>query len=71
MAKIIFVSDFQYNLGIMYISSVLKAHGHVSDLIFSNQRAENILQSIKEFQPDIIGFSVFTVNQDSTLNLAT
>ena len=72
MAKIMFVNDFEIqNLGIMYISSVLKTHGHVSDLIFSNQRAENILQSIKEFQPDIIGFSVFTVNQDSTLNLAT
>ena len=71
MAKIMFVSDFQYNLGIMYISSVLKAHGHVRDFILSTQCAENILQSIKEFHPDIIGFSVMTVDQNSTLNLAT
>jgi anaerobic magnesium-protoporphyrin IX monomethyl ester cyclase len=72
MAKIMFVNDWETeNLGIMYISSVLKAHGHVTDLILSNQCAENILQSIKEFHPDIIGFSVFTVNQNLTLNLAT
>jgi radical SAM superfamily enzyme YgiQ (UPF0313 family) len=72
MAKIMFVNDFGIqNLGIMYMSSVLKAHGHVTDLIFSNQSTENILQSIKEFHPDIIGFSVFTVNQNLTLNLAT
>jgi anaerobic magnesium-protoporphyrin IX monomethyl ester cyclase len=70
MAKIMFVSDFHYNLGIMHISSVLKAHGHVCDFILSTQRAEDILQSIKEFHPDIIGFSVMTVDQNSTLNLA-
>jgi radical SAM superfamily enzyme YgiQ (UPF0313 family) len=72
MAKIMFVNDFQYEiLGIMYMSSVLKAHGHVCDVIFSNRGAENILQSVKEFHPDIIGFSVMTVNQNSTLKLAT
>ena len=71
MAKIMFVNDFEWeNLGIMYISSVLKAHGHVCDLILSNQSAEKILQSIKEFHPDIIGFSVMTVDQNSTLKLA-
>ena len=71
MAKIMFVSDFQYNLGIMHLSSVLKAHGHVCDFILSTWRKENILQSIKEFNPDIIGFSVMTVHQNSTLKLAT
>jgi radical SAM superfamily enzyme YgiQ (UPF0313 family) len=71
MAKIMFVSEFHYNLGVMYISSVLKAHGHVCDFILSTQCAENTLQSIKEFHPDIIGFSVMTVNQNLTLNLAT
>ena len=55
----------------MYISSVLKAHGHSCDLILSNHSAENILKPIKEFHPDIIGFSVMTVNQNSTLKLAT
>jgi len=72
MAKIMFVNDLEVeNIGIMHISSVLKAHGHVCDLIFSNQGAENLLQSIKEFHPDIIGFSVMTINQNSTLKLAT
>jgi len=72
MAKIMFVSDHKWlNLGIRHISSVLKAHGHVCDLIFSNQSTENILQYIKEFDPDIIGFSVMTIHQNLTLNLAT
>jgi len=70
MVKIMFVSDYvRPNLGIMYISSVLKAHGHVCDLILSNQSAEKILQSIKEFHLDIIGFSVMTVNQNSTFDI--
>ncbi len=72
MAKIMFINDFVYeNLGIMYISSVLKAYGHVCDLIFSNQCEENMLQSINEFHPDIIGFSVMTCNQNLTLHLAS
>jgi hypothetical protein len=70
MAKIMFVSDYvRPNFGITYISSVLKSHGHVYDLILSNQSAEKILQSIKELHPDIIGFSVMTVNQDSTFDI--
>ena len=54
----------------MYLSAVLKSNGHVCDVAFFSKGQEKILSSVKEFQPDIIGFSLITVNQELVLTTA-
>lgn len=49
------------NLGVSYIASLLKENGHEPDIVVlrSNRKSLKIIdQYIKEFVPDIIGFSI-------------
>jgi len=74
MAKILFVQKKQMmqmeNIAIMQISSVLKLHGHICELITLNSMDGNIINSIKKYAPDIIGFSTMTVESAWTLEVS-
>lgn len=64
MARILFISDsiLNENLGIMYLSSYLKANGHDTQLFLLSEykRIERLLRSIRNINPELIGFSVMT-----------
>lgn len=64
MAKILFISDnfVDESLGIMYLSSYLKANGHDAalSLLVENKSNEDLLETIEKENPDLIGFSVMT-----------
>lgn len=48
-------------MGFMYISAALKQEGHTVDVFFDDQRNEDgFLAELKEFGPDIVGFSILT-----------
>jgi len=58
MAKIAFLqSEYEDKLGVLYLIAYLKAHGHYGE-IFIERRGW--FDEIKEFKPDIIGFSCVT-----------
>ncbi len=69
MAKILFISDNLLNegLGIMYLSSYVKAKGHAVDLTMLTDHAstESLLAYIRAAKPDIVGFSVMTPQVDA------
>ena len=57
-------------LGIAYLSSSLKAHGHTTDIIKTkNRNAEEIAREIYRDIPDIIAYSITTGSQDYYLEL--
>ncbi len=60
MAKIIFLQNipFEY-LGPMYISAVLKKHGHQCRLLILSEHKDYI-KKIAEYDPDLIAFSTMT-----------
>lgn len=64
MARILFISDNFINesLGIMYLSSFLKANGHDVrlTLLSEHRKIDSLLNFIKNTSPDLIGFSVMT-----------
>lgn len=62
MAKIAFVQNlaFEY-LGVMYISSILKIHGHqVETFIIDKRDDRKVFRKISQFSPDLVGFSCLT-----------
>ncbi len=59
MARIAFIQSLFFELaGIQSISAILKANGHAVDLFIGT--GENIIRELKEFKPDICGFSCLT-----------
>jgi len=48
-------------LGLMYISSSAKAHGHETDIALTTDDLE---KKVSQFKPDAIGYSVITGDQD-------
>uniref|UniRef100_UPI00404A64FB B12-binding domain-containing radical SAM protein n=1 Tax=Flavobacterium sp. TaxID=239 RepID=UPI00404A64FB len=62
MAKLLFLQNIDYEfLGPMYISSMLKNHGHECELVIG-QTIEDFKEKIEKFQPDLVGFSVMSGN---------
>lgn len=60
MAKLLFLQNIDYEfLGPMYISSMLKEHGHQCDLALG-QNMQDFEARIEEFKPDLVGFSVMS-----------
>lgn len=61
MARMAFVQNiaFEY-LGVMYISALLKRHGHVVDMFIANGNEEKTIDEIAAFKPDIVGFPCTT-----------
>ena len=64
MARIQFIVDYVVNesMGIMFLSSYLKANGHEVglSLLAAHKRVEGVLAEIEAFNPDLVGFSVMT-----------
>ena len=64
MARIQFIVDYAVNecMGIMYLSSYLKANGHQVELsmVSAHKRVEGVLGEIEAFNPDLVAFSVMT-----------
>jgi aryl carrier-like protein len=64
MARILFVSDHLANegLGIMSLSSHLKAHGHDVDLtlLTDHPSLEAVVEHVAAARPDVVGFSMMT-----------
>jgi radical SAM superfamily enzyme YgiQ (UPF0313 family) len=56
-------------LGIMSISAVLKRAGHTVDLLIPNLEG-NLFKKVREFAPEIIGFSVTTGSEDYYLEIS-
>lgn len=58
--KIAFLQEtVNQNVGVMYLSSVLKAKGHRVEL-FIESLEPDFLQAVKQIRPNVIGFSVIT-----------
>jgi hypothetical protein len=64
MARILFISDNILNegLGIMYLSSYLKANGHDVDLTLLQdyKRFDDLVDYVEEADTDLVGFSAMT-----------
>lgn len=71
MARIAFIQNdwFEY-FGIMEISAVLKRNGHECELMLFEGK-KHLLKSLLEFKPDLIGFSVMTVQSTFVLSIAS
>jgi radical SAM superfamily enzyme YgiQ (UPF0313 family) len=70
MARIVFVQNIWYEyLGVMYISAMLKKHGHFTDVVIANNSKE-IIRELKKLRPDIVGFSCLTSNYKWNLTIA-
>lgn len=67
--KILLVTFTRHDepLGIMYLSSILKKQGH--DVRGVMTEKENIFDVVKDFQPDIIGYSAMTCEKVRTLEI--
>jgi anaerobic magnesium-protoporphyrin IX monomethyl ester cyclase len=60
MAKILFVQNVPFEfMGPMYLSALLKKHGHECRLIIVSEEADD-LRRIAEIDPDLIAFSTMT-----------
>ena len=71
MAKILFLQNlpFEY-MGPMYLSAVLKEHGHQCSLIVASEN-KNYFAKIREINPDFIGFSTMTGPHNWVVKTAT
>ncbi len=73
MARIAFVQNllFEY-LGVIYISSLLKQHGHRVEMFIprKGKRGEHSLEEIASFNPDMVGFPCTTGNHKWSLSFA-
>ncbi|WBX71659.1 B12-binding domain-containing radical SAM protein [Tenacibaculum retecalamus] len=60
MAKLLFLQNMDYEfVGSMYISSMVKKHGHECDLEIGHQ-LKDFEEVIQKFNPDIIAFSIMS-----------
>ncbi|MFP4081638.1 MAG: B12-binding domain-containing radical SAM protein [Candidatus Aminicenantes bacterium] len=71
MAKVLFLQNlpFEY-MGPMSISALLKKHGHDCRLFVLSEH-RNYLQELRDFNPDLIGFSTMTGPHKWVLNVAS
>jgi hypothetical protein len=59
MVRVAFLSNIWTDiLGLMWISSIFKKHGHLSEIFVWGDR--KVGDDLKDFSPDIVGFSVTT-----------
>lgn len=69
-------SQVGFNFGIVFISAVLKKHGHNTKLINLNEKLaklpddEEIQRIIEEYKPQLIGFSAVTTQYQYALKIA-
>ena len=68
--NILFVQEnaISESLGICSLSAYLKKHGHKCDLLLLTH-TKDLGRSIREFEPDLIGLTVFTGMQDQVYQI--
>ncbi|OHB86804.1 MAG: hypothetical protein A3D13_09750 [Planctomycetes bacterium RIFCSPHIGHO2_02_FULL_40_12] len=70
MAKLLFLQNIEYEfLGPMYVSSIVKKHGHECRLALG-ETLDDFAQSITQFRPDIVGFSIMTGSHEWAKEMA-
>jgi len=70
MAKVLFLQDLEYEfLGPMYISSMLKKHGHKVLMRIGN-KIDDFRPTILDFKPDFAAFSIMSGSHHWALNMA-
>ncbi|MBU1148403.1 MAG: cobalamin B12-binding domain-containing protein, partial [Candidatus Omnitrophica bacterium] len=70
--KIAFLQEtVNQNIGIMYLSSILKAQGHDCELFVRSLEKNNFFRAVKSYKPDILGFSVITGSHHWALRTAS
>lgn len=70
MAKLLFLQNLEYELlGPMYISAMVKEHGHGSRLALGESIAD-FVPVVEEYRPDIIGFSVMSGSHAWAVDIA-
>lgn len=75
MARILFIQKRnlmqQENIGIMQMSAVLKTHGHECELCLAGKPGGHILRHVKSYCPDLVAFSVMTIDAEWVLEVAS
>ncbi|MBU4360687.1 B12-binding domain-containing radical SAM protein [Patescibacteria group bacterium] len=67
MSTLVLLQQYKFtSLGPMYLSSVLKSKGHNCVLLIKGLE-KDIIESIRKIKPDLIGFQVFTGQQQWAL----
>lgn len=70
MAKLLFLQNMDYEfLGPMYISSILKKHGHECEMMIGDTLSD-FKDKIATFQPDLVGFSIMSGSHPWALEIA-
>ena len=70
MARVVFVQNIWYEyLGVMYISAILKKHGHFTDVVIANKSSE-IIKELKKLRPDIVAFPCLTSSYKWNISIA-
>ena len=60
MANIVFIQNSWFDLhGLMYISGLLKNHGHKTQLLI-DPAERNLIERLKKLSPDFVGFSIIS-----------
>jgi radical SAM superfamily enzyme YgiQ (UPF0313 family) len=72
MAKVLFLQDVLYEaFGPQVLSAVLKKHGHACDLdVISMEGRRKILPRIRNFNPDVVSFSISSFGFQWAVELA-
>jgi radical SAM superfamily enzyme YgiQ (UPF0313 family) len=69
MATITFLQNIRAEFpGVMYISAVLKNHGHTSNVVISTETS-GFIKGLKKNNPDVVGFSLMSGMQDWALRV--
>lgn len=70
MAKIVFLQQNRFDLhGLMYISGLLKHHGHTCRLLIAPEE-KKLFSLLKEFSPDFVAFSLVSIERVWALECA-
>ena len=60
MANIVFIQNSWFDLhGLMYISGLLKHHGHTTQLLI-DPAERNLCERLKKLSPDFVGFPIIS-----------
>lgn len=69
--KIAFLQEtVNQNIGIMYLSAILKARGHHCELFIRSLEKDNFFSAVKSYEPDVLGISVITGSHHWALRTA-
>ena len=70
MAKVLFLQDVWIEYyGLMQLSSLLKKHGHKTDILFASE--ENTLEAVKRSKPDLIAYSLMSIQWNWLKSMTT